>query len=271
MKDIVENRKLLSFAQKIRIAKIALKENGAWWCLLLLVYLTSSSLAHKVFGAMDRHRRTKNIPGINSRALNKEIWESWNWSAAGEEWSQSVGWKRGLIRSVLQQTMPRQADILEVGPGAGRWTESLLDRSRTYVGVDISSTCVAHCQKRFAAYPNAKFLVGSGSDLNGVADGAVDAIWSFDVFVHINRAEFDSYLGEFARVLKAGGLAVIHHGTVGGAQGGWRSNLLAGDLSEMLDRHGFEVKETVSSWTDEDAVHRFEYGDVITVFGRRTA
>jgi hypothetical protein len=101
VKDIVENRSRISLARKFNLAALALKENGVWWCILLLTYYLASALSHRAFAGMNRLRRTRNIPGMNSAALNKEIWEAWNWSAAGDEWSQSNEWKGSLVRNVL--------------------------------------------------------------------------------------------------------------------------------------------------------------------------
>jgi ubiquinone/menaquinone biosynthesis C-methylase UbiE len=271
MKDIVENRKRISFARKLKLAGLAVKENGVWWCVLLLTYYLSSTVAHRVFAAMDRLRRIRDIPGMNSKALNKEIWEAWNWSDAGEEWSQSEAWKQSLVRCVLRRHVPENSSIVEIGPGAGRWTEPLLERAREYVGIDISSTCISHCLGRFGADPRVRFAVGSGHDLAGVADQSIDVIWSFDVFVHINRAEVDGYAGDFARVLRPGGVAIIHHGAIGGASGGWRSNLTAAAFYEILRRHDLLMEESFAHWVDADAVHQLAYGDLITVLRKRPA
>ena len=65
---------------------------------------------------------------------------------------------------------------------------------------------MAECRNRF---PSAEFEVGNGKDIAMIPSGTVDAIWSFDVFVHINAAEFSSYVEEFRRVLKPGGLVRI--------------------------------------------------------------
>jgi hypothetical protein len=94
----------------------------------------------------------------------------------------------------------------------------------------------------------------------------VDAIWSYDVFVHINAAEVDRYAGEFRRVLRPGGIGVIHHGGVGGAAGGWRSNLTAQAFEEILKRHGLQRLRSIAHWVDGDTVHRMTYDDLITVF-----
>jgi SAM-dependent methyltransferase len=239
MKDVVENRQLVSFGRKLRIARIALEENGPAWCFLMLLYYASSTVSHKAFATMDRLRRTRGIPGLNSRRLNKEIWEAWDWNTSGgEEWSATPQSKEGLIRFVLEPEIPEGGRILEIGPGGGRWTGALIARAREYLGIDISATCVEHCRRRFADEAKARFAVGSGADLAGVEDSSIDAIWSFDVFVHINVAEVEGYAAEFRRVLRPGGVGVIHHGGVGGATGGWRSNVTGAAFEEILKRSG---------------------------------
>jgi SAM-dependent methyltransferase len=266
MKDIVENRRRISFASKLRIAWLTLRENGPLWCLLLFAYYVSSFVADRFFSAMDRLRKARNLPGLNSAALNKEIWEAWDWRAGGDEWSKSEEWKQSLIHCVLERELPRDCSILEIGPGGGRWTAALLDRATDYVGVDISSTCVEHCAARFGQIKHARFMVGSGRDLAQIADQSIDAIWSFDVFVHINRAEVAAYAREFLRVLRPGGTAIIHYGAVGGAQGGWRSNLTGDEFASILRQYNFHVVKTLDQWADDARTYPMNFGDLICVF-----
>lgn len=145
----------------------------------------------------------------------------------------------------------------------------LLERSSSYIGVDISASCIDACRARFADRDDARFEVGSGSDLQVVPSSSIDALWSFDVFVHINRSEVEKYAEEFDRVLKPGAIAIIHHGTVGGALGGWRSNLTQEAMLEILERHGFRILESVEEWRDGDTAYDLrEYRDRITVFSK---
>jgi len=265
MKDIVENRKRIGFGRKLKLAALVLRENGLLWSALLLTYYVASTVAHEAFAAMDRTRRRRRIPGLNSATLNKQIWEAWDWSAEGDEWTHSPQWKQSLIRCVLETQIPGEAAILEIGFGGGRWTGPLLERAESYVGVDISAACVEHCRRKFANHARATFLVGSGRDLTGVPDASIDAIWSFDAFVHINLEEVEGYAGEFTRVLKPGGVAVVHHGAVGGSQGGWRSNLTDTALRQMLvDRH-LRLERAFDRWTDGETVHTLSFGDQISV------
>jgi ubiquinone/menaquinone biosynthesis C-methylase UbiE len=199
--------------------------------------------------------------------MNRVIWENWDWSAKGEEWTPSPEWKRSVIEHLLRADIPDGAAVLEIGPGGGRWTEELQQRSKRLTGLDISAACVRTCQARFLHCDNVDFRVGSGSDLDGVPDASVDAIWSFDVFVHVDLREFRAYTAEFARVLRPGGIGVIHHGGVGGSTGGWRSNVTGDDVLEMLRSTDLEVVERLSSWWDNGCeYHAGLYGDAVTIF-----
>jgi SAM-dependent methyltransferase len=267
VKDIVDNRRLISFPEKLSIARLAYSQNGLRWCTAFAVYYLASALSNRAFAQMDSIRRRRGVPGLNSPELNRAIWKAWNWDSGGEEWSRGEAWKQSIVRCFLDRHIPSSSSILEIGPGGGRWTEALLARASSYLGIDISSSCVEACRARFGDDDRAQFVVGSGSDLEPVASASIDALWSFDVFVHINRSEVDKYADEFDRVLKPGAIAIIHHGTVGGALGGWRSNLTQDAMMEILHSRGFEIVESVEEWRDGDTTHDLrEYRDRITVF-----
>ena len=267
MKDIVENRKHLGLKDKIRIGLLVLKENGLVWCTCLGGYYAASTVAGKFFGAMDSIRRRTGIPGMNSKALNKAIWEAWDWGAGGDEWTPSPEWKASVMKCVLERYIPSGVKVLEIGPGGGRWTGALIARSQKFTAVDISASCIEVCRKKFAAETKASFMVGSGSDLKDIPDASVDALWSFDVFVHINLAELQAYAAEFRRVLAPGAIGVIHHGSVGGALGGWRSNVTHESFLETLKQAGLQVEASFTEWQDDGTTHQAGlYKDVITVF-----
>jgi ubiquinone/menaquinone biosynthesis C-methylase UbiE len=181
--------------------------------------MVSSSIAEAAFARLQHAKRTRSLPGTSSTAMNRAIWNHWDWTAGGEEWKES------LVRCVLRRYIPSGVNVLEIGPSAGRWTEILQKDAVHLTSVDISETCVNLCREKFREAHNCTFLVTQGSDVAGVADQSIDAIWSFDVFVHINQAEVTNYVKEFRRVLRPGGSGVIHHGKFAGAEGGWRSDL----------------------------------------------
>ena len=267
MKDIVDNRAHLTLGKKVKMMGLAIRENGLLWSFGLGVYYVASAIAEKAFGLMDRRRRKKGIPGLNSPAMNKLIWESWDWSKEGEEWTPSPEWKTSVIEKILLPNMKAGGTILEIGPGGGRWTGELQKLAGKLIGVDISEECVRVCSERFKDCDNVEFHQTSGSELSAVGDAVLDSLWSFDVFVHINREEVEKYAAEFSRVLESGGKGVIHHGTIGGAEGGWRSNLTAEGMIEILKSNGLEVVEQFKTWTDGGAEHEAGlYDDAVTIF-----
>jgi SAM-dependent methyltransferase len=267
MKDIVENRRRISLRSKLMLLGIMVRENGPLWSALMGLYYVSSSIAQASFAKAAAMRSRNNLPGVNSTSANKHIWEHWDWNERGDEWTLSPEWKASVVRTFLDPLFVDTPVILEIGPGAGRWTEYLLARCDRLIGVDISETSVSECRRRFREHANASFEVGNGKDLSSVTSDSIDGIWSFDVFVHINKHQFESYISELARVLKAGGAGLIQHGSAGGATGGWRSDVKTSDVCEYLQSSGFVVERQVQSWDDEG--RKFEaglYQDMITCF-----
>ncbi len=246
--------------------RLARRENGTTWTALLAVYYLASGCAEWAFGRMQRLRQARSLPGISSPGANREIWQSWDWSQGGEEWTPSPEWKEAFRRGVLERYVPAASRVLEIGPGAGRWTEYLAERAGQLTAVDISSTCIELCRSRFSHLANARFLVTNGATLESVPDGAVDRIFSFDVFVHINRREVERYVAEFRRVLQAGGRGIIHHGNLAAA-GGWRSDLTGREFTALLQQAGLRVLEQFAAW--DHGGRQFDvsrYGDLVTVF-----
>lgn len=267
MKDLVDNRKHISISQKFKLGFEVLRQNGVLWTTLLGLYYVSSAIAERAFAAMDVRRKKHNLPGLNSASLNKLIWEAWDWNAGGEEWTPSSEWKESVLNSILRKHMPKGGSIVEIGPGGGRWTEYLLEIGKAVTAVDISEECLRVCRDRFSEHDHIEFILTPGNELPGVADQSSDAIWSFDVFVHINKEEVKAYALEFHRVLLPGGIGVLHHGTVGGQSGGWRSNMTADGMKETLESAGLQIVDQFTEWNEGGRDFQAGlYNDAITIF-----
>jgi SAM-dependent methyltransferase len=208
----------------------------------------------------------------NSASDNRSRWTGWDWSCGGDEWTLSPEWKDALIEDVLKRWIPAGEAVLEIGPGAGRWSEVLLDRARRLVVVDVSERPLELCRQRFGC-DRVKYVLSSGNDIPGVADASVDAVWSFDVFVHIAPGDQAAYLSEVARVLAAGGVAVIHHsdGRNRGLQPsrqGWRAPMSRGLFAALGAERGLRVESQFDSWGPDGRYDLSGYADAITVLRR---
>jgi ubiquinone/menaquinone biosynthesis C-methylase UbiE len=206
----------------------------------------------------------------NSAEANRRYWNDWDWSSGGEEWTESEAWKQGLVDDVLLRLIPAGGTVVEIGPGAGRWSVLLQPRAERLIAVDVAQAPLDAVAERLEG--RLECIVSDGASLDGIADGSVDAVWSFDVFVHIAPADQATYLTEIARVLRPGGIAAIHHadGRNRGAlpsRRGWRAPMTAALFAALARERGLAVAEQIRRWSDGryglDAFH-----DVITVLRR---
>jgi ubiquinone/menaquinone biosynthesis C-methylase UbiE len=156
---------------------------------------------------------------------------------------------------------------LEVGPGAGRWTDSLEKIADRLILTDITERCIEMCRERFSGSEHIEYHVNDGATLPFIPSNSLDAVFSFDVFVHVAPRETRSYLLEFARCLKPGGIALIHHPNVNLGEG-WRSGVTTALFDEMLAEAGLRLERRFDSWGPDNQYSVRNMGDQITVFTR---
>jgi ubiquinone/menaquinone biosynthesis C-methylase UbiE len=208
-------------------------------------------------------RTGRRIPP-NTVTQNRKTWQIYDWSQQGEEWTISPEWKQRFIDELLLPNIPLESRVLEIGPGAGRWTEHLIPRASKLTLVDVTPECIRLCRERFG--DRAEYHVNDGSDLSFVPDASIDRIWSFDVFVHIAPDDIGKYVSQFHRVLTPGGIAVIHHSAYGRNAKGWRSEMTAEMMQEFCARFSLELLRQF----DSCAGHGFELGDVVSMIRKTT-
>ena len=103
----------------------------------------------------------------------------------------------------------RDRDALDLGCGMGRFSEAMAPRLRGVLGLDLSSGMVGEARRR-SGHANARYAVGTGRDLAGVADASVDLVLAADVFPYLVEAGLAGrHVAEMARVLRPAGAAVI--------------------------------------------------------------
>jgi SAM-dependent methyltransferase len=149
---------------------------------------------------------------------NIEVWDTWNWSQRGDEWSAWWGDTPALWHGAL---LPRihgflpAGTILEIAPGFGRWTQYLKDLCDELVIVDLTERCIEHCRERFADATNISYHVNDGRSLDMIEDDSIDLAFSFDSLVHAESDVIDAYLEQLARKLSPDGIGFLHHSNIG--------------------------------------------------------
>ena len=129
-----------------------------------------------------------------------------------------------------------------------------------------TSKALELCKKRLSTAANVAFHLAGDSHLAFIPNNSIDAIWSFDVFVHINPEVTREYLSAFKRVLVPGGIAVIHHPKEGCVRGGCRSRMTAPLFLSLLEKHGLALISQFGSWGDRGQFNLSRHNDCITVF-----
>jgi ubiquinone/menaquinone biosynthesis C-methylase UbiE len=214
-----------------------------------------------------RDKQTIDLPS-HTVEENRYVWNRYDWSQKGEEWTNDADhpneWKRNLLEKMMIHYFKPHSVILEIGPGAGRWSEHLQKIAKHLVLVDITPACIKICKERFVSHSNIEYHV-LRDNIDFMPDKSIDFIWSYDVFVHINPSDVARYVQNFGRILKSGGIAIIHHSSSydseESATRGFRSKMTTEKFAELVSKNKMRILEQ-----NKDLVHK--KGDVISVFTR---
>lgn len=199
---------------------------------------------------------------------NRQHWEQYDWQRGqqGDEWSEAWG---GAVSQWVSSIAPRVGAllpcgrVLEIAPGYGRWTQFLLEHCEELVGVDLAGVCVDACRSRFQGR-RASFFENDGASVPMVPSASIDVAFSFDSLVHVDQVPVVSYIQEFARVLRPGGAAFLHHSNLAAVlergirpeQTHWRSPEVSASLvKDAAERSGlWVVTQELVNWGCSDPI-----------------
>lgn len=118
----------------------------------------------------------------------------------------------GILAGLAGQDLlpPAMGSALDFGCGVGRLTRALGSRFEQAVGVDISAAMIDRARRLNADRPSCRFVHNTAPDLAVFEDGQFDFVLSLIALQHISsRDAIRSYVAEFARVTRPGGMIVF--------------------------------------------------------------
>jgi SAM-dependent methyltransferase len=100
--------------------------------------------------------------------------------------------------------------LLEIGAGAGRMTQRFAELYGAVIALDVSDEMLRLARGNLAGVGNVEWVLGSGVDLEVIADRSVDDVFSYITLQHVpSRAAVLRYLEEAGRVLRPGGRGAL--------------------------------------------------------------
>lgn len=170
----------------------------------------------------------------------RHLGDEWTVEADSQEWS-TYGLPIEVLKdfpSYLEAKMlchlPGQpGEGMEIGPGGGRVTELLLPRATTLHLAEPAASMIAHLKRRFSGESKVRYHHTDGKSLPALPEDSLDFVLSFDVFVHLEPRLIYWYLRQAERLLKPGGVGILHHGTMLSDEG-WKQFRL--DLERNLEQ-----------------------------------
>lgn len=117
----------------------------------------------------------------------------------------------GVMEHAVRLGYPAlRESALDFGCGIGRLTRPLAKYFQQCYGVDISQRMIAKAKELNGSLSKSEFLVNSEEHLRVFSDGYFDMIYTNIVLQHIpKKSTIKSYISEFVRTLKEGGLLVF--------------------------------------------------------------
>ena len=108
--------------------------------------------------------------------------------------------------------------VADWGCGTGRITRQLARDWERVIGIDVSPTMIKKAESALRDLSHVYFIESDGATVTYISDGELDAVVSWEVFIHLpTRGDVDRLLREVARCLRPGGVIVF----TGNVPTGW--------------------------------------------------
>lgn len=164
--------------------------NSEWNDLLLKSCVSDSFNGFKLPGFPPEDTQ-KRIVGASNRDAISQIW---GFYSKFHEYAAKIG----------NPVVPDKR-LLDFGTGWGRIYRFFIKdfRPENLIGIDIDKDFIKMCRE---SIPYGNFIAIDGHPPLGFDEGSFDYLTAYSVFSHLNKPIADSWIAEFSRLLKKGGM-----------------------------------------------------------------
>ncbi len=143
-------------------------------------------------------------------AYNHEINMDAYYDAAESEQRMVIFW--GVNTEFYRMFQSLDLDnVIELACGKGRHVRKYQENTGHIVLVDILQKNIDACKERFKENPKISYYCNNGYNLEELEDKQYSALFCYDAMVHFEMMDIYRYLKDIYRVLRHGGMALLHH------------------------------------------------------------
>ena len=165
----------------------------------------------------------------------------YEWAGGVAQLPSKVAW---FADKYLRPHTSRRYDlkILELSPGAGRFTLELIRYASCLDLLDMNQACLDICRERFTDWPTPmRFFLNDGRSCAAIEDHDYDLIACFDSMVHMHPNIIYDYVSQLGVRLKSGGVLWLDHSGKGPREAGHRTDITPERMAEFARASSLEV------------------------------
>jgi len=194
-----------------KIGKIFLSNirMGSFYCRLIYYrYFPKSYTQTKKYKTNNSVFQRQNwSASFNSHSnVEYELKQSFLWGDIGNKKELTLKYNE-LLKKILSYSHPH-ATVLELGAYDGMWTQYFLSAEKI-ICVDLFENGLEKIKERCHS-DKIQFYCTEGNELRGIMAQSVDLVFTVDSLMRASENDITCYFNEFLRVLKKGGVAVLH-------------------------------------------------------------
>jgi hypothetical protein len=184
--------------------------------------------------------------------FNKERWgDEENWLAKdsyGYRWGggvqQTVAARSQFADTYLRPMLGERYDheMLELSPGAGRFTAELIRYAKSLDLLDMNQACLDICKERFKYFPmDINYYLNDGQSCEILGAKSYSFIACYDSMVHMHPEVISGYVNQLKERLAPQGLMWLDHSGKGSREIGHRTNMDDRQMREIGESANLEL------------------------------